>query len=124
MWYFSSVFRCFLFPLFLRLSLPYEHRIASLKYLINRVHKYATTNKAKTKELNIIQDTLCNNKYNGDISISHSRNHKHNKNTSPQKKTTKRAIFTYYGKETKEITRFFKERNIKIEFWTKTHCKT
>jgi hypothetical protein len=71
--------------------------------------------KQKT-ELNIIQDTLCNNEYNRNLSISHSKSQKHNKNTSSQHQTTKWAIFTYKGKETKEITRLFEETNIKIAF--------
>jgi hypothetical protein len=37
---------------------PYEHKIANISYLINRVHTYPVTKEAKTKELNIIQDTL------------------------------------------------------------------
>jgi hypothetical protein len=55
---------------------------------MNRVHTYPITNESKTKELYIIQDALCNNEYNRNLSISHSRKHKHNKNTSPQHQTT------------------------------------
>jgi hypothetical protein len=59
---------------------PHEHKVASINYLINRVHTYPIT-----KGLNIIQDTLCNNEYNNkNLNISHSRNHKHNKITSQQ----------------------------------------
>jgi hypothetical protein len=75
---------------------PYEHKIASINFLMNRVHRYPITNEAKTKEINNIQDTLCANEYNRNLSISHSKNEKHNKNTSPQHPTTKWAIFTYY----------------------------
>jgi hypothetical protein len=92
---------------------PHEHKIASIIYLINRVHTYPIT-----KELNIIQNMLYNNEYNKNLSISHSKNHKH-KNTGPQHQTTNSAIFTYYGKETTEITKLFKEANIKIAFRTK-----
>jgi hypothetical protein len=95
-----------------------EHKIASINYLTNRVHTYPIIKEAKTKELNIIQDTLHNNEYNKNINVCHSKNHK-NKNVSPQHQTTKWAIFIYYGRETKEITKLFKEANIKIAFRTK-----
>jgi hypothetical protein len=70
------------------------------------------------KELNITQDTLYNNEYNNkNLNIRHPRNKKHNnKNTSQQHQTTKWVTFTYYGKETKDITKLFKETNIKIAF--------
>jgi hypothetical protein len=42
-------------------------------YLIYRVHTYPITNEAKTKELNSIRDTLHNNEYNINLSISHSK---------------------------------------------------
>jgi hypothetical protein len=67
-----------------------------------RVNTYPITNEAKTKALNIIQDTLHNNKY--------------NKNIGPQHQTTKWAIFTYCGKETQKITKLFKEAQIKVAF--------
>jgi ribosomal protein S4 len=93
--------------------------VASINYLINRVHTYPITNEEKTKELNIMQDTLKSNEYNNkNLNISHSRNHKHNKTSSQQHQTTKWAMFTYYGKQTKEITKLFKETNIKIAFRT------
>jgi hypothetical protein len=37
--------------------------VASINYVMNRVHAYPITNE-KAKELNIIQDTLYNNEYN------------------------------------------------------------
>jgi hypothetical protein len=71
---------------------PYEQKIASINYLKNRVNTYPIITEAKTKELNIIQDTLYNNEYNRNLSISHSKNQKHNKKTSLQYQTTKCAI--------------------------------
>jgi hypothetical protein len=92
---------------------------------MNRVHTYPITNEEKTKKLNIIQDTLYNNEYkNKNLNIRHPRNKKHNnKNTSQQHQTTKWTTFTYYGKETKEIAKLFKETNIKIAFRTKNLVK-
>jgi hypothetical protein len=93
--------------------------VARINCLINGVHTYPTINEGKTKELNIIQDTLYNNEYSKNLSIIRSRNHKHKKNTSPQHQTIKWAMFTYYGNVRKDITELFKETNIKIVFRTK-----
>jgi hypothetical protein len=43
---------------------PQEHRTASINYLMNRLHTYPITNKAKNKKLNVIKNTLHNNRYN------------------------------------------------------------
>jgi hypothetical protein len=67
--------------------------------------------KAKTKEPNIKQDTLYNNEYNENLSISHSKNCRRNKNIGLQYQITKWVIFMYCGKETKETTILFKETN-------------
>jgi hypothetical protein len=77
--------------------------------------------KKKTKELNIIQDTLYNNEYNNkNLNIRHPRYKKHNNtNANQQHQATKWATFTYYGKETKGIAKLFKETNIKLAFRTK-----
>jgi hypothetical protein len=91
---------------------PHKHKVASINYLINRVHTYPITNEEKTKELNIIHDILYNNEY----IIQEIKN---NKNTSQQHQTTKWATFTYCGKETQGIAKLFKETNIKITFRTK-----
>jgi hypothetical protein len=44
---------------------------------------------AKSKELNIRQDTFHNNEYNKNLSIRHAKQHKHNKNTGLQHQNTK-----------------------------------
>jgi hypothetical protein len=44
---------------------------------MNRVHTYPIRNEEKTKELNIIQDTLYNNEYNNkNLNTRHPRNKK------------------------------------------------
>jgi hypothetical protein len=63
---------------------PYEHKIGSINYLMNRVHMYPITKEAKTKDLNIVQNTLRNNEYNRNLGMRHSKQHKHNKNTHRQ----------------------------------------
>jgi hypothetical protein len=55
---------------------------------MNRVHTYPIINEEKTKELNIIQDTLYNNEYkNKNINTRHPRNK--NTTTKLQANSTK-----------------------------------
>jgi hypothetical protein len=42
----------------------HEHKTPSINYLMDRLHTYPITNKAKKMELNVIKSTLHNNKYN------------------------------------------------------------
>jgi hypothetical protein len=79
------------------------------------------TKEAKTKELNIIQDTLHNNKYNKNLSMIHSKPDKQNKNTGlqPHPQKTKWSILIYSGEETKKTTKLFKEAEIKVAFRTR-----
>jgi hypothetical protein len=67
---------------------PYERKISSVNYLMNRVQTYPITKEAKENELNIIQDTLHNNEYNKNVSTRHSDQHKHNKNIDRQHQKT------------------------------------
>jgi uncharacterized protein YajQ (UPF0234 family) len=83
---------------------------------MNRVNTYPITKEVKEKELNTIQDTLHNNEYNKNLSTRHPNQRKHNKNKDRQHQKTKWVIFTYSGKETKKITKLFKETQIKIAF--------
>jgi hypothetical protein len=80
---------------------PYEHKISSINYVMNRVHTYPITKAAKEKDLNI-KDTLHNNEYNVNLGMRHPNRHRHNKNTDPQHQKTKWATYTDSGNETKK----------------------
>jgi hypothetical protein len=79
---------------------------------MNRMGTYPMRKEAKGNELNTIQDILHNNKYNKTLSTRHSNEHKPNKNTDRQHQKTEWIIFTYSGKETKKVTKLFKETQI------------
>jgi hypothetical protein len=99
---------------------PYEHKISAINYLINRANTYPITKEAKKKEFQTIQNILGNNKYyNYIINKKHPTIQKQNENRDTQQQKKKWATFTYYGKETRKITRLFKDTHIKIAFKTK-----
>jgi hypothetical protein len=97
---------------------PQEHKVASINYLMNRLHSrtYPITNKAKKTELNVIKNTLRNNKYNTNQIKKHCSSHEQNTNTDLQHQKTKWTTFTYNGKETRKIEKLFKETQIKIAY--------
>jgi hypothetical protein len=99
---------------------PHEHKISSINYLMNRLNTYPISEEAKKKELNTIKNTLENNKYDKNKSKPQPKPKKQNTNNEQQhKKKTKWATFTYNGKETKQITKLFKDTNIKIAYKTR-----
>jgi hypothetical protein len=92
---------------------------SSINYLMNRLNTYPISEEAKKKELNTIKNTLENNKYDRNKSKTQPNAKKQNTNSEPQHKKTKWATFTYSGKETKHITKLFKDTHIKISYKTR-----
>jgi hypothetical protein len=76
---------------------------------MNRVHTYTITTEAKEQELNIIKCTLHNNECNINLGTRHFNQYKHNKNSDPLHQKIEWATFTYVGRGTKKITKFFKK---------------
>jgi hypothetical protein len=62
--------------------------------------------------------TLHNNNYNINKIEKHPASQKHNTDIDRQHRKRKWAIFTYSGKETRKITKLFKDMQIKIAFRT------
>jgi hypothetical protein len=94
-----------------------EHKLAAIRYLTNWKETYNLNATNKGKANNITNHILHNNKY--DISLS-------NKLTRTEKKyklntlNTKWAKFTCVVKETKFITKLFKNNTLKIAFTTQS----
>jgi hypothetical protein len=87
---------------------------------------YPITHENIILELNTINEILVSNHYR-----KHITSMKPNKQTSPKNprstttsKIEKWATFTYYGPETRMITKLFKNTNIGIAFKTNSTIKT
>jgi hypothetical protein len=96
----------------------YEHKRSGIDNLANNLQTYPITKEAKKMESNIIKNTLHNNKYNINLDMKHPDQQEQNINTDPQHQKTNWATFTYRGKETRKITKFFKKTQIKVAFRT------
>jgi hypothetical protein len=91
---------------------PRGHKMAAIHYFHNRMSTYKLLSDSMQKENNTIQQILTNNKY--DASIL--KKVKHKKKQKQYIERTKWAKFTYTGKETKFITKIFKNTNVKVTF--------
>jgi hypothetical protein len=93
---------------------PTEHKLAAIRYMTNRKNTYPISTEYKQNETQIINTILHNNGYTTEI-LKHKK--KKQKNTIPNE-TRKWSTFTYVGKETRVITRLFRNTNIHIAYKT------
>jgi hypothetical protein len=106
---------------------PREHKLAAIRCLSNGMTTYNLNPASIQKEYDRLKQILHNNKY--DSSILNKVNNTKNKRKQHTQKTIL-AKFTYMGKETRLITKLFKNTDVKIAFSTNnnierllsTHC--
>jgi len=89
---------------------PIEHKYAAIRYLQNRLNSYQLSREKRDKEKIIIQEILQNNGYNTSVLESVSSSKKHKRETEK----THWSKFTYFGKETRAITKVFKNTRKKL----------
>jgi hypothetical protein len=83
---------------------PTEHKLAATHCLYNRMNNYQLPPDKIQKEDNLIQQILYKNRYDTPIRKTICTNHKH----KPGTEKTQWSKFTYLGKETRTITKVFK----------------
>jgi hypothetical protein len=94
--------------------------MSGINYLMNRLRTYPITDEAKNTETNIIKHILHNNESDKNIieKLSTQKKQKQNLHTDTQSQETEWAIFTYNGKETRKITKLFRDTKLKIALRT------
>ena len=88
--------------------------MAAIRYLQNRMISYQLAPENLEKERNTILQILNNNKY--DTSILQALDTK--KGNKHREEKTKWAKFTYTGRETRAVTKVFRNTNVKVTFGT------
>jgi hypothetical protein len=87
--------------------------MAAIRYYANRIQTYNLSPTAKLQEINTVKQILQNSKFNPAILTTFTNSitklPKHQQEHQPQKW----AIFTYIGKETRLITKLFKNTQVK-----------
>jgi hypothetical protein len=92
---------------------PPEQKHAAIRNMINRMNSYKLNDASKQHEQQIIEQIIADNGY--DISIIklfHKTKHKDNTNDN----RNSWAKFTYFGRETRVITKLFKETHLGISY--------
>jgi len=92
---------------------PREQKMAAIWYFYNRLNIYQLSPKNMDTENNILQQTLHNNGY--DTSTAKNLLHKM-KTRERDNKKVQWVKFTYIVKETRAITKVFKNTNVNIAF--------
>jgi transposase-like protein len=93
---------------------PPDHKQAAIRYMVNRLNTYNLTNSNKIQEHGVIRQILHSNGYDPSVTT------RHNKRKKPvlKQNENKWAKFTYIGKETKFITKLFRDSPIQISYTT------
>jgi hypothetical protein len=98
---------------------PLGTQILVVKLLVRTVHNNPTSEEGKMKELTAIQHTLYKDECPHDCRKTPFRNRTNYKiNTRGEEQSKKRITFTNIGKETRSITKIFKNTDIRITFKT------
>jgi hypothetical protein len=97
---------------------PIEQKMAAIRYYANRIQTYSLGPVAKTQETNTIKQILQNNKYNPEILTTLTSNITHLSKHHQERKLQKWAKFTYIGKETRIITKLFKNTQVRTALST------
>jgi hypothetical protein len=94
--------------------------MSGINYLINRINTYPLTKQNHYTEIQIVNHFLKANEYN-QLKTEEliQKKERHTQNEINKQKHEKWAKFTYIGKETKYVTKYFREYNINIAFSTK-----
>jgi hypothetical protein len=96
---------------------PYEHKLSGINYVLNRLHIYPITKRAKEAEINTIRNILLN-EYNTNLIEKPPFPQNQNTCTDPQHHKTKWATFTYSSTEVRRITKLFQDTQVKVAFCT------
>jgi hypothetical protein len=93
---------------------PREHKMAAIRHLHKRMVSYQLAPENMQREHETILQILNNNKYDTSIleTLDTKKKHKHTEDK------TKWVKFTYVGRETRAITKIFKNTNVKVTFGT------
>ena len=94
---------------------PSEQKLAAIWYFLNRINTYDLGHAEKQKETEILKQIVYNNKFHTSI-LSRIRNSKTKPDSENQRKRWTK--FTYVGKETRRMTKLFKNTNVRIAFTT------
>ena len=93
---------------------PPEQKHAAIKHMINRMNSYNLNHTDKATEQHVIEQILDANGYNTSVIQQINKPKRERRNATDKK--NRWATFTYFGKETRIITKLFKKSELRIAY--------
>ena len=101
---------------------PHEHKLAAIRYFLNRANTYDLNTISKQAEMDTIKHILRNNMY--EVSILNSLNRKKpNPKQELDHPRQKWVRLTYIGRETRLVTKLFRHTQVKIAYTTNNNLE-
>ena len=97
---------------------PNEQKMAAIRYFYDRLHKYEPSSENREKESKTLQQILVHNGY--DDSTLRNLSNKKTANLENKSNRKQWVKFTYIGKETRAITKAFRNTSVNISLSTNT----
>ena len=94
---------------------PLEHKMAALRYYVNKIETYNLDQTKRQKEMDIVTQIIKNNKYE---TQTLNRICSKRVKQEQEKRKKKRDRFTYMGNETRYIKKLLKNIDVKISYTT------
>jgi len=99
---------------------PTEQKLAAIRYFTNRINTYDLDFTRKQIETNIVKQIIRNNKFDTAILNRFNTGKTKREKDNRQKRLAK---FTYIGKERRQVTKLFKNTNVKVAYMTKNNLE-
>jgi len=97
---------------------PLEQKFAAIRYFANRIHTYNLNHLQKQKETDIVKQIIHNNKYDTSFLNRIGKNTKQRQGHEEEHQNQRWVKFTYVGRETRYITKHFKNTSLKVAYTT------
>ena len=101
---------------------PHEQKMAAIRYFLNRANTYDINNTCKQAEMDTIKQILHNNLYEASILDSLNRT-KPNQKQDVDRPRQKWVKFTYIGRETRLVTKLFRNTQVKVAYTTNNNLE-
>jgi hypothetical protein len=105
---------------------PYEHKMAAVRYFVNRINTYDLSTSSKQAEIDTIKHILRNNSYEVSLLEKMIRKEvmrKPSQQQMPEHPKQKWARFTYVGSETRIVTKLFHHTQVKVAYTTNNNLE-
>jgi len=95
-----------------------EQKLAAIRSFANRIHTYNLDHQQKQKETDIVKQIIHNNKYDTLLLNRFGKNTKQRQRHEQKNQNQRWVKFTYIRRETRYITKLFRNTSLKVAYTT------